>query len=596
MRLGLVLGLVLAVALAYAREGNIGEAEAFMSETEEGLLSRWIDADRAEWVRMTYITEDTEAIAAAAREELMQFVGDKAAKALKFLRMPLTDSLKRKIHLLRVFLDVPAPQDPSKREELARIATQMDSMYGKGKYCPERLGGKCLTLPDMYEILAKSRDYEELLDIWSGWHKVAVPMRPLFERFVELANEGAQALGFRNLAELWKSRYDMPPEDFVKEVDRLWSQVEPLYRELHCYVRAKLGEVYGKDRVPQDKPIPAHLLGNMWAQEWGNLFDILAPEPEKAGTLDLEAALKAKGVDELGMVRIAENFFVSLGFEPLPETFWKRSMFIQPRDREVVCHASAWDVDQDEDLRIKMCIRVNAEDFVTIHHELGHNYYQRAYRRLDPLFRNSANDGFHEALGDLISLSVTPSYLREIGLLSGDPGSPLNALMQRALDKVAFLPFGLLIDRWRWAVFEGRIKPNEYNRAWWDLRLKYQGVSPQVPRTEDHFDPGAKYHVPANVPYTRYFLATILQFQFHRALCRKVLHFKGPLHECSIYGSKEAGARLRSMMEMGMSRPWPEALEALTGERRMDASAILEYFAPLHDWLKKQNRGRKCGW
>lgn len=596
MRLGLVIGLVLAGALAYAQEDNIGEAEAFMSETEEGLLSRWIDADRAEWVRMTYITEDTEAIAAAAREELMQFVGEQAAKALKFLRMPLTDSLKRKIHLLRVFLDLPAPQDPSKREELARIATQMDSMYGKGKYCPERLGGKCLTLPDMYEILAKSRDYDELLDIWSGWHKVAVPMRPLFERFVELANEGAQALGFRNLAELWKSRYDMPPEDFVKEVDRLWSQVEPLYRELHCYVRAKLGEVYGKDRVPQDKPIPAHLLGNMWAQEWGNLFDILAPEPEKAGTLDLEAALKAKGVDELGMVRIAENFFVSLGFEPLPETFWKRSMFIQPRDREVVCHASAWDVDQDEDLRIKMCIRVNAEDFVTIHHELGHNYYQRAYRRLDPLFRNSANDGFHEALGDLISLSVTPSYLREIGLLSGDPGSPLNALMQRALNKVAFLPFGLLIDRWRWAVFEGRIKPNEYNRAWWDLRLKYQGVSPQVPRTEDHFDPGAKYHVPANVPYTRYFLATILQFQFHRALCRKVLHFKGPLHECSIYGSKEAGARLRSMMEMGMSRPWPEALEALTGERRMDASAILEYFAPLHDWLKKQNRGRKCGW
>ncbi len=575
---------------------TLGEAERFMQEAEEGLLERWIDSDRAEWVRMTYITQDTQAIAAAAREELMDYVGRKAREAMRFLGAPLTDTLKRKILLLRTFLDMPAPPDPAKREELARIGTEMDSIYGMGKHCPERLQGKCLTLPEMYEILAKSRDYEELLDIWVGWRRVSVPMRPLFERFVTLANEGARALGFRDLADLWKSRYDMPPERFEAETERLWRQVEPLYRDLHCYVRSRLVEVYGPKRVPPEGPIPAHLLGNMWAQEWSNLFDLVAPEPKQAAALDLDAALQARGLDERGMVKIAENFFVSLGLDPLPQTFWERSMFTQPRDREVVCHASAWDVDQDEDLRIKMCIRINAEDFTTIHHELGHNYYQRAYRKLDPLFRNSANDGFHEALGDLIALSVTPSYLKEIGLVETASGSALNALMLRALEKVAFLPFGLLVDRWRWGVFEGRIGPGEYNRAWWDLRTRYQGVAAPVPRSEADFDPGAKYHVPANVPYTRYFLAAILQFQFHRALCRKVLRFQGPLHECSIYGNREAGARIRNMMEMGMSRPWPEALHALTGESQVDAGAILEYFAPLHEWLKKQNRGRKCGW
>jgi len=571
-------------------------AEAFLKQVEEGLLDRWIDADRAEWVRMTYITPDTEAIAASAREELMDYVGRMAREAVRFLQVPLPDTVKRKIHLLRTFLDMPAPPDAAKREELAQIGTRMDSIYGQGKHCPERLHGKCLTLPDMYEVLAKSRDYDELLDIWTGWRKVSVPMRPLFQRFVELSNEGARALGFSNLAELWKSRYDMPPDAFEAETERLWKQVEPLYRDLHCYVRAKLVERYGADRVPPNGPIPAHLLGNMWAQEWTNLFDLVAPEPAEASALDLDAALRAKQVDEKGMVRIAEAFFVSLGLDALPATFWERSMFTQPRDRDVVCHASAWDVDQDEDLRIKMCIRINAEDFTTIHHELGHNYYQRAYRTLDPLFRNSANDGFHEALGDLIALSVTPSYLKAIGLIENPPAGGLNALMQRALEKVAFLPFGLLVDRWRWAVFEGRVGPDEYNRAWWDLRNRYQGVAAPVARSEQDFDPGAKYHVPANVPYTRYFLAAILQFQFHRALCRKVLHFNGPLHECSIYGNKEAGARIRSMMELGMSRPWPEALQVLAGETRMDASALTEYFAPLHQWLKKQNRSRKCGW
>ncbi|NOZ00305.1 MAG: M2 family metallopeptidase [Deltaproteobacteria bacterium] len=573
---------------------TLDEAAKFMQATEKGLLKRSITAERAEWVRMTYITFDTQAIAAAANEDLMAFVAKKAAEATRYVGLKLPYELKRKFHLLTVSLSMPAPADAKKREELARIGTTMDGIYGKGKYCPKRLNGKCLTLPDMYEIMAKSRDYDELLDIWKGWRMVSVPMKKLYVRFVELANEGARELGFGNLAELWNSRYDMAPDDFEAETDRLWEQVKPLYMDLHCYARAKLAEVYGRDKVPLDGPIPAHLLGNMWAQEWNNIFDILAPE--KATAIDIDAALKAKKVDEKGMVRYAENFFVSLGLPPLPATFWERSMFTQPRDREVVCHASAWDIDEKDDLRIKMCIHINGEDFTTIHHELGHNYYQRAYKDLSPLFLNSANDGFHEAMGDLIALSVTPSYLKQVGLLDETPPGQLNALMKRALDKVAFLPFGLMVDKWRWKVLDGRIKPDDYNRSWWELREKYQGVAAPIERSEADFDPGAKYHIPANVPYTRYFLADILQFQFHRALCRQVIGFKGPLHECSIYGNKEAGARILKMMKMGLSRPWPDALEALTGERRMDASAILEYFQPLHDWLKEQNKGRKCGW
>jgi len=595
---GLLVCLTLFAGLATAQPGRstptVREAQEFIEDTEKGLLDRWIAAERAEWVRMTYITHDTQAISARAYEDMMEYVARKASEATRFAGLELPYDVERKFHLLTLSLSMPAPSEADKRGELAGIGTTMDGIYGKGKHCPPRLKGKCLTLPEMYEILARSRDYDELLDIWKGWRKMSVPMKDLFVRFVELVNEGARELGFGNLAELWNSRYDMDPEDFEAETDRLWNQLKPLYLDLHCHVRAKLAEVYGEDKAPLDGPIPAHLLGNMWAQDWSNLFNLLKPEDSEA--IDIDAALAARGVDEEGMVRYAENFFVSLGMDPLPETFWERSMFQKPRDREVVCHASAWDVDQKNDLRIKMCIHINTEDFTTIHHELGHNYYQRAYNQLTPLFLNSANDGFHEALGDLIALSVTPSYLKKVGLIDKVPPGKLNPLMRRALEKVAFLPWGLMVDKWRWKVFDGRILPKDYNEAWWKLREEYQGVAAPIERPSDAFDPGAKYHIPANVGYTRYFLAAILQFQFHRALCRQVVGHDGPLNECSIHGNKEAGARILKMMRMGLSRPWPDALEVMTGKRRMDAGAIIEYFQPLHEWLKEQNKDRRCGW
>jgi len=589
---------ILAVLLALPSRAEApptpAEAKAFIERAESRLLELWIARERASWVYSTFITDDTEKIQAEANERVIAETVKLSKEAQRFKGLTLPPDVARKFTLLPLSLSIVAPSDPAKSKELSEIAAQMEGLYGKGKYCPP--GKDCMDIGAVSEKLATSRDAKELADVWTGWHAVGKPIRPKYERFVTLANEGAKEIGFDDLGALWRSGYDMPPEEFAKEMDRLWNQVKPLYDALHCYVRRRLAETYGADLVPPGKPIPAHLLGNLWAQQWGNIYDLVAPPGGDRG-YDLTKLLAAKNVDAKRLVGYGEGFFKSLGFEPLPATFWERSQFVKPRDRDVVCHASAWDLDWKDDLRLKMCIQVNDVDFVTVHHELGHNIYQRAYKSQSPLFAQGANDGFHEGIGDAIALSATPQYLAKIGLLDRVPEGKgdLPYLMKMALDKVAFLPFGLLVDQWRWKVFSGEIQPANYNKAWWDLKRKYQGVVPPAPRTEADFDPGAKYHVPANTPYSRYFLAAILQFQFHRALCEEA-GFKGPLHECSIYGSAPAGKKLQAMLAMGASKPWPEALAALSGEKTMDASAILDYFAPLKAWLDEQNKGKVCGW
>ncbi len=577
---------------------SVAEARTFLDQAEKQLLALQVEFSRADWVKSTYITDDTEALAAAANQRMIDLNVKLAKQTTRFDGVKLPADLARKMKLLKLSLTMAAPSNPSESAELTRIAASMEGTYGKGKYCPEGTQdpSKCLDLEQITRIMATSRDPGQLLEVWRGWHTISPPMRPSYRRFVELSNKGARELGFSDTGAMWRSKYDMPPDAFAREVDRLWEQVKPLYVSLHAYVRNKLREKYGPGVVPERGPIPAHLLGNMWAQSWDNIYPLVAPKDADPG-YDLTSILKAHGYDARRMVKSGEAFFTSLGFPPLPPTFWERSMFQKPRDREVVCHASAWDVDYVDDLRVKMCIDITGEDFVTVHHELGHNFYQRAYNKQPPLFRDSANDGFHEAVGDTIALSITPEYLIKIGLLdkAPDASKDIGLLLARALDKVAFLPFGLMIDQWRWQVFSGQTPPEKYNEAWWQLREKYQGVAAPIARTEADFDPGAKYHVPANVPYTRYFLAAILQFQFHRSLA-EAAGCHGPLHRCSIYGSQEAGKRLIDMLEMGQSRPWPDALQALTGKREMDATAIVDYFAPLKKWLDEQNQGKPIGW
>jgi peptidyl-dipeptidase A len=570
------------------------DAVTFVEEAEKRLEGLYYESSLAAWVRSTYITYDSQQLEAIVGERSTVAAVEYAKQAFQYDGLSVPDDVRRKLSLLKLGLTAPAPKDPAKSKEMATIGVHLEASYGEGKYCPKT--GECLDIEQIEGILFKERDPKKLREMWEGWHQVGAPMRKDYARFVELSNEGAQQLGYKDTGAMWRSKYDMPPDEFAQEMDRLWGQVKPLYDSLHCYTRWKLVEKYGPDVVPPNGPIPAHLLGNLWAQDWSGIYDILAPADTSTG-YDLTELLKAKKVDELEMVRYGERFFTSLGFDPLPKTFWERSLFLKPRDRNVVCHASAWDVDNVEDLRLKMCIDVNEEDFRTIHHELGHNFYQRAYNKQPLLFRDSANDGFHEAIGDTIALSVTPGYLVKVGLLDKEPDTSkdIALLLHDALEKVSFLPFGLLVDRWRWGVFSGEIKPEQYNKAWWDLKLKYQGVAPPSVRGEEYFDPGAKYHVPANTPYSRYFLAAILQVQFHRALC-KIAGQSGPLNRCSIYGNKEAGKRLNDMLAMGVSKPWPDALESLTGQRQMDATAMIDYFAPLKTWLDIQNKGKTCGW
>jgi len=570
-------------------------AEEFVARANAELEELGKEQGAAEWVRATYITHDTAIVAAAASERYASWHSNMVQQSLRYDGEDLDPKTRRAISLLKLGTSLPTPADAAKRRELTQIATELEGMYGAGKYC--RGEDDCLSGPELENLMQQGRDYDDLLEYWTGWRTIAPPMRPKYERYVQLVNEGANELGYADLGEMWRAGFDMSPAEFQAETTRLWEQVKPLYDELHCHVRAKLGEIYGEDKVPQDGPIPAHLLGNMWAQEWGFLYDLMEPYPG-VSDLDVDSTLKNKNYSPQEMVRSAENFYASLGMPRLPDTFWERSMFTKPRDRDVVCHASAWGLDGGNDLRIKMCIKQTYDDLRVIYHELGHNYYQGAYKDQPPLFQGSAHSGFHEAIGDTITLSMTPGYLEEVGLVGpseANEQAEINRQMQMALDKIAFLPFGKLIDEWRWGVFSGEITSANYNQAWWDLRTKYQGIAPVDDRGEEFFDPGSKYHIPANVSYTRYFLARILQFQFQRSLCEIAGH-TGDLASCSIYGSKEAGDRFYAMMASGQSEPWQDALEKLTGTREMDATAIIDYFAPLMAYLKEQNKNRSCGW
>jgi peptidyl-dipeptidase A len=572
-------------------------ADEFVARINREFAGTALELNAAGWTQATFINVDTQLLNARASERGLALFSRVVDESKAFRGQPMSPASKRALDLLVLSVPAPAPNDPAKRAELATLLAGMEAKYGSAVYC--RGGNKqdCLDEVQLKSVLEQSRDYDELVEAWRGWHDQARGLRPDFERYVELGNQGARELGFADLGAMWRSGYDMPADDFTEEAARLFAQVQPLYRELHCYARGRLAKKYGADRVPAGQPIPAHLLGNMWAQQWDAAWDMLEPYPG-VSPLDVNSALVAQKYDPVRMTKSAEEFYTSIGFPALPQTFWERSMLEQPRDRKVQCHASAWHMDGKDDVRIKQCIRPTYEELRTIYHELGHVYYYLWYKDLPYLFQNGAHDGFHEAVGDTVTLSMTPAYLAKIGLIPAAQTSRealINQQMKLALEKIAFLPFGKVIDEWRWKVFAGEIKPENYNASWWALREQYQGVRPPVARSEADFDPGAKYHVPGNVPYTRYFLSFIIQFQFQKALC-ETAGFKGPLSECSIFGNREAGQRFGAMLAKGASQPWQDSLYELTGTRQMDGSAILEYFAPLRGWLAEQNKGQTCGW
>ena len=579
---------------------SVADAEEFITRVEKFNRDFGEYAARIYWVNSTYINYDTDWLATKVGAEGTEMGVKFANEAKRYNGLDLPADMRRKIEFIKLGLNIPAPEREGAAQELSELNTRMGSTYATGKI---DLDGVETPRVDLEEMMGSVRDPQKLQEIWVKWREVPVAqtdadttMKEDYAAMVKLANEGAAELGFEDVGSMWRARYDLPPAEFAAETDRLWGQVKPLYDELQCHVRAKLNETYGDEIVPLDQPIRADLLGNMWAQSWGNIYDLVAPGGADPG-YDLTDLLAVNGYDADKMVRTGEAFFSSMGFDPLPETFWDRSQIVKPEGREVACHASAWNLDGQDDIRIKMCTKVNADDFQTVHHELGHNYYQRAYKEQPTLFQGGANGGFHEAIGDMIALSITPEYLKQIGILDETPDASkdIGLLMGQALEKIAFMPFGLLMDKWRWQVFSGELAPETYNDGWWALRRQYQGVRPPVDRPAHYFDAGGKYHIPNNVSYTRYFIAHILQFQFHKAAC-EIAGWQGPLHRCSVYGSETVGKRFNAMLEMGSSRPWPEALETFTGTTDMDGSAVVEYFAPLVDWLKEQNAERSCGW
>ena len=576
---------------------TVADVRAFLERADAELGQMSKDVSPVFWEQATNITEETNAAAAEAGAYATKMAVSLANESKQFNDVDLPADLARKMKRLQSGVTIPAPSTEGAAEELSAITTGLEAIYGTGTF---EYQGERLNLDQLSTIIETSRDPEELKAVWEGWRTISPRMKDDYARMVEIANEGARELGYDNLKTMWLSKYDMPPEDMAAEVDRLWEQVSPLYEELHCYVRAELNEEYGSDVQPETGPIRADLLGNMWSQQWSSIYPVVEPQGIPGQGYDLTEELVESGYDAIKMVETGEAFFTSLGFEPLPETFWERSMIVRPpAPREVVCHASAWDLDDEEDVRIKMCTEVNAEDFYTVHHELGHNFYQRAYKDVDYIYKDGAHDGFHEAVGDFISLSITPVYLEKIGLITEDqiPGeeADISLLMNTALDKIAFLPFAITVDSWRWDVLDGTTPPEDYNTAWWEKRTKYQGIVPPGPRPADAFDPGAKYHIPGNTPYLRYFLSYVMQFQFHKAACEQA-GWEGPLHRCSIYGNEEVGQRFKAMLAMGASEPWPDVLETFTGTREMDGSAIIKYFDPLITWLEEENDGRSCGW
>ncbi|CAB4030936.1 Angiotensin-converting enzyme, partial [Paramuricea clavata] len=526
------------------------KAESFLKNVNKILAQKGYESSVAYWAFNTNITDYNSAVQVQASLAYSKAYAEIQNIASRFDLSKLKEDTARQIKFLR---NSTALKNETEFKEAENLGSKLSQLYSTAK-----VGNDSLS-PELVGIMAKSRDYNKLLNTWRRWRdESGRKMRDIYRRFVDLKNKGASENGYTDRGQAWRGRYEV--DDLGAIVEKMWNDVRPLYLELHAYVRYKLTKVYS-GKVFEDDYIEAHLLGNMWAQNWVNIFDLLEPYKNKS-SLDVTSNLKndQRYNTPLKLTKLAESFFLSLGLIRLPASFYEKSLLQKPKDREV-----------NQAMR-----RNHSQPF-------------------------GANPGFHEAVGDLMSLSVdTPTHLERLGLLKdykSDNETDINVLMNVALRKIAFLPFGYLIDQWRWNVFNGNIKETEYNSKWWELRSKYQGIKPPVPRSENDFDPGAKFHIPADVPYIRYFISYILQFQFHKAVC-EAAQFKGPLFKCSVYNSTAAGKKIAAMLKLGKSKPWPFALEKMTGSKEMSATPIKEYFQPLQEWLVKERCSKryKIGW
>nr|XP_003472155.2 angiotensin-converting enzyme-like protein Ace3 [Cavia porcellus] len=577
---------------------NETEAKRFLEyyeQTANTVLKEFVEAT---WNYVTNITKPNREQMLQKELERSYFMKHFGTQAHLFNITQIQDpTVKRMLSKLQDIGKAALPYDDL--WEYNKLVAYMETTYSLAQVCLDE--GPCMTLePDLEEVMATSRDHKELLWAWEGWRdSVGRQLRPIFWRYVQLSNKAAQLNGYKDMGQLWRAKYES--DTLEQDMEQIYQELQPLYLNLHAYVRRALYRHYGPELISLRGPIPAHLLGDMWAQSWDNILDMVLPFPKKP-PIDITRIMKQQHWRPEKMFEEADKFFTSLGMLSVPPDFWKKSMLERPTDgRSVECQTSAWDFYSGNDFRIKKCTEVTIEDLLSVFHQMGHIQYFMQYQNLSVIFREGANPAFEEAVGAMVTLSASSHrHLFSTGLISlrqQDSEEEVNYLIGMALEKIAFIPFSYLMDLFRWRVFDGTIDKNIYNQEWWNLRLKYQGLCPPVSRTEDDFDPAAKFHVAANVPYMQYFLSTVLQFQLHEALCN-ASGYVGPLHQCDIYSSKIAGRILGHALKLGSSKPWPEVLKELTGQANMSTSALMTYFKPLLNWLVIENvrQGEILGW
>uniref|UniRef100_T1PCB8 Angiotensin-converting enzyme n=1 Tax=Musca domestica TaxID=7370 RepID=T1PCB8_MUSDO len=594
----LLVTLVAGLAICHAAVKEEIIATEYLANINKELAKHTNVETEASWAYASNITDENERKRNEISAENAKFMKEVAKDIQKFnWRSYGSADVRRQFKILSKTGYSALPEEDY--AELLDVLSSMESNFAKVRVCDYKNGEKCdLSLdPEVEEIITKSRDPEELKHYWVQFYdKAGTPTRKSFERYIELNTKSAKLNNFTDGAEVWLDEYE--DDTFEQQLEAIFEDIKPLYEQIHGYVRHRLNQFYGDEVVSKTGPLPMHLLGNMWAQQWSSIADIVSPFPNKP-LVDVSDEMVAQGYTPLKMFEMGDGFFQSMGLKKLPQDFWDKSILEKPSDgRDLVCHASAWDFYLVDDVRIKQCTRVTQDQFFTVHHELGHIQYFLQYQHQPFVYRTGANPGFHEAVGDVLSLSVsTPKHLERVGLLKNyvsDEEARINQLFLTALDKIVFLPFAFTMDKYRWALFRGQVEKSDWNCAFWKLREEYSGIEPPVVRTEHDFDAPAKYHVSADVEYLRYLVSFIIQFQFYKSACITAGEYVPgnpayPLDNCDIYGSKEAGKLFENMLSLGASKPWPDALEAFNGERTMTGKAIAEYFEPLRVWLEAEN-------
>uniref|UniRef100_UPI0039BD93C6 Angiotensin-converting enzyme 2 n=1 Tax=Homo sapiens TaxID=9606 RepID=UPI0039BD93C6 len=600
--------LLLSLVAVTAAQSTIEEqAKTFLDKFNHEAEDLFYQSSLASWNYNTNITEENVQNMNNAGDKWSAFLKEQSTLAQMYPLQEIQNlTVKLQLQALQQNGSSVLSEDKSKR--LNTILNTMSTIYSTGKVCNPDNPQECLLLePGLNEIMANSLDYNERLWAWESWRsEVGKQLRPLYEEYVVLKNEMARANHYEDYGDYWRGDYEVNGVDgydysrgqLIEDVEHTFEEIKPLYEHLHAYVRAKLMNAYPSYISPIGC-LPAHLLGDMWGRFWTNLYSLTVPFGQKPN-IDVTDAMVDQAWDAQRIFKEAEKFFVSVGLPNMTQGFWENSMLTDPGNvQKAVCHPTAWDLGKG-DFRILMCTKVTMDDFLTAHHEMGHIQYDMAYAAQPFLLRNGANEGFHEAVGEIMSLSAaTPKHLKSIGLLSPDfqedNETEINFLLKQALTIVGTLPFTYMLEKWRWMVFKGEIPKDQWMKKWWEMKREIVGVVEPVPHDETYCDPASLFHVSNDYSFIRYYTRTLYQFQFQEALCQAAKH-EGPLHKCDISNSTEAGQKLFNMLRLGKSEPWTLALENVVGAKNMNVRPLLNYFEPLFTWLKDQNKNSFVGW